>query len=79
VVDFLGSGRRRLSFHDVGIDDVFETDWSTPAPGYINPVQEVNAYVSAIEAGITSRQTIIQEQGYYPVRIAVVCIAAAGA
>ncbi|MCU1348332.1 MAG: hypothetical protein JWO56_1362, partial [Acidobacteria bacterium] len=49
------------------IEEVLEVDWTSPAPGYIHPVQEVEAYTKAFELGILSLQQISQELGKDPV------------
>jgi capsid protein len=52
-----------LELKNIAIEDVYETRWTTPAPGYINPVQEILAYEKAHDLGIMSLQQIAQETG----------------
>lgn len=52
-----------LELENIAIEDVYETRWTTPAPGYINPVQEILAYEKAHTLAIMSLQQIAQETG----------------
>ncbi|MGO8083492.1 phage portal protein [Rhizobium leguminosarum] len=45
------------------VEDYMEVEWIVPARGYINPVQEVAAYIQAIRAGITSRKRVSNSYG----------------
>ncbi|MCJ9720789.1 phage portal protein [Agrobacterium sp. SHOUNA12C] len=44
-------------------EDYYDVEWITPARGYINPLQEVQAYAMAVEKGITSRKRISNQFG----------------
>lgn len=52
-----------LEPENIAIEDVYETRWTTPAPGYINPVQEILAYEKAHTLAIMSLQQIAKETG----------------
>ena len=43
--------------------DVFRVEWTPPARGYINPLQEVSAYIAAIQAGFMTRDQAAQLLG----------------
>jgi len=43
--------------------DIYRVKWSMPARGYVHPVQEVTAYVAALQAGFLSREQIAQQLG----------------
>ncbi len=44
----------------------YDVEWSTPKWDYVNPQQEVNADISAVEAGFISRSEVIRRRGYDP-------------
>lgn len=51
-----------------GIPDyrLYEVSWSWPRRSYKHPVQEIQALVQAIQAGLMDRYTAIEELGYDP-------------
>ena len=52
-------------------DEVKYPEFNAPKAGYINPVQEVNAYILARDAGFISTQDVIGELGGDPNTVAV--------
>lgn len=44
-------------------EDACEIEWMCPARGYIHPVQEIEAFSKAIQAGITSRKRVAAQHG----------------
>ena len=49
--------------------ELYEVSWSWPARSYRHPVQEIDAKVAAIKAGIVDRWTVMEELGYDPVEV----------
>lgn len=49
-----------------GFRDVVTADWTAPRREMIDPVKETNARIAAIDAGLTSRQEVMREDGYNP-------------
>lgn len=47
----------------VELRDVFRVEWTPPARGYVNPVQEVAAYVESIKAGFMTRGMVANRLG----------------
>lgn len=47
----------------VSMRDVMRCRWDMPARGYINPLQEVAAYIQAVAAGFTSQERVANELG----------------
>ncbi|PIP00671.1 phage portal protein [Pleomorphomonas carboxyditropha] len=62
VLEAVTSGRWSLP-DGVTLREAMQCAWDCPVRGYINPLQEVSAYVAAISAGITSRDRAANELG----------------
>lgn len=44
--------------------DYLLVEWMPPARGHIHPIQEVQAFMAAVQAGFTSRSKVAAEYGY---------------
>lgn len=44
-------------------EDYMRVEWMTPARGHIHPIQEVQAFMMAVQAGFTSRSQVAAEFG----------------
>lgn len=49
---------------DARPEDYMRVEWMPPARGHIHPVQEVMAFMMAVQAGFTSREQVAAEFGY---------------
>ncbi len=49
---------------DASPQDYMRVEWMPPARGHIHPVQEVMAFMLAVQNGFTSRQQVASEFGY---------------
>ncbi|WP_428427311.1 phage portal protein [Pararhizobium sp.] len=45
-------------------EEYMRVEWMPPARGHIHPLQEVNAFISAVQNGFTSRSKVAAEMGY---------------
>ncbi len=45
------------------IEDLYDIEWMAPARGHIHPVQEIEAFVRAVENGFTSRKRVAASFG----------------
>ena len=60
-----------LDLNGANLEEVYEVNWSIPAAGYIHPVQEVEAYIKAMEAGFITWEQVVQELGGDPMETAI--------
>ncbi|UFS81552.1 MULTISPECIES: phage portal protein [Rhizobium] len=49
---------------DAKPEDYMRVEWMPPARGHIHPIQEVTAFMLAVQNGFTSRQQVASEFGY---------------
>jgi lambda family phage portal protein len=52
-----------------GWDDLYSVEWRTPKWAWVDPLKDVNAAVTEIRAGLSSRTAKIHETGYDPEQV----------
>jgi len=50
----------------ISFRDVLTADWTAPRREMIDPKKETDARIAAVDAGLTTRQEILREDGYNP-------------